>query len=168
MKFLSVAVLSLVIGNAYAASCSLSPEAAKGAINKKSGTIVKFSSKKKSDNRKGHFITEKATMGDGWKVTYTAGGCEHIAQSYTFEKLPEEVDTDEKDKVLAFAAEMLGYVPVVAGDTSKETLLKAIEDAKSSDADIQDGILILPCGDANCSIDASYEDKFTIQYDFAL
>lgn len=151
---LLIAITCLSLNTFSQEECTLNSEAIKGNL---SGAKTV---------REKHGVTETLTLKNGVKITYQMGGCAHYAYSFTYENFGAEKLT-EKKAILLLAEKLLRATPVK--DTSQsERFFQSMKEAGNSKDKSESGILNLPCGDANCSIDVSEKGKLRIGYDFAL
>lgn len=143
---------------AQADDCTLSRDA-----------LVPLLSGKSKKNIQGRHLTESLLLADGVKVTYRVGGCAHYAYSFTYENM-QPPPAMEKKALLDASVSLLQKTPIMktVNAVNVKVLLQALERARASGEQLEKGVLTLPCGDANCTVDVSAPGKLTIEQDFPL
>lgn len=147
--------------------CTYDFSNAKSALDKKSDDFASI--KNPVRNNKDRILTQKAVLKkDKVKLTFTTGGCAHYSYSFTFANLKQ---TDfMSDVAFQKAIELLKATPTTTeGQALTKTLIEALEQSAmnkifrppNSNYDI-------PCGDAQCSLDASVKGELKTSYSFAL
>jgi len=147
--------------------CSYDFPNAKSALDQKSKDFLSI--KKPVRNNKDKVLTQKAVFKkDKVKLAFTTGGCAHYSYSFTFSNLKQ---TDfMSDVAFQKAIELLKATPTTTeGQGLTKTLIEALEQSAmnkifrppNSNYDI-------PCGDAQCALDASVKGELTASYSFAL
>jgi hypothetical protein len=121
---------------AAADDCTFDPTAGQPALDPAKLPSFKATSAKYS-------LTETATLPDGVKVTYSAGGCDHLGYSFTFEGFP--AGARDTAATVALAQTLLTETPVLKDSDTRQTLLAAL--GKSHPKPPENGELNLGCGD---------------------
>ncbi|MES2802799.1 MAG: hypothetical protein V4654_09930 [Bdellovibrionota bacterium] len=173
-KLITLICVALLTGaNVYAEApqaqdqCSYDFPNAKSALDTKSKDFLSF--KKPVRNNKEKVLTQKAVLKkDKVKITFTTGGCAHYSYSFTFANLKEK---DFMSNVaFSRAIELLKATPTT---TEGQALTKTLSEALESSAMNKifrppNSVYEIPCGDAQCSLDASVKGQLTTTYSFAL
>jgi hypothetical protein len=119
-------------------------------------------------NEKEKYLTQSATFKNGTKVIYTTGGCAHLSYSYTYKNLKQKTFT--ADQAFKKAIELLEKTPTIDNSTAnKEDLIASLKSAAMNKIfRPPNQNYEIPCGDAQCNLDASKKNQLTISYSFAL
>ena len=129
-----------------------------------------FSSVKKViKNNKEKILTQKAVLKkDKTKVEFTTGGCTHYGYSFTYSNLGQPEFT--ADQAFRKVIEMLKATPTtVEGQALTKTLIEALAAAAMNKIfRPPNAVYDVPCGDAQCSLDASVKGQLKAGYSFAL
>lgn len=148
-------------------NCSYDFANAKSALDAKSKVYA--SVKKAVKNAKQKILTQKAVFKKNKAtVEFTTGGCAHYGYSFTYARLGQAEFTS--DQAFAKAIEMLkATATTVEGQALTKTLIENLQQAamnkifrppnENYDA---------PCGDAQCSLDASTKGQLKVSYSFTL
>ena len=140
---------------------------AKSALDAKSKVYA--SVKKVVTNTKQKVLTQKAVFKKGKAtVEFTTGGCAHHSYSFTYTNLGQSSFTS--DQAFQKAIEMLKVTATtVEGQALTKTLIENLEQAAMNKIfRPPNENYDLPCGDAQCSLDASTKGRLKISYSFAL
>lgn len=147
--------------------CSYDFPNAKSALDAKSKD---FSSVKKVvKNNKKKVLTQKAVFKkDKAKVEFTTGGCAHYSYSFSYSNLGQPEFT--ADQAFKKAIEMLKATPTtVEGQALTKTLIENLEVAAMNKIfRPPNAVYDVPCGDAQCTLDASVTGILKANYSFAL
>jgi hypothetical protein len=108
-------------------------------------------------------LTETASLKDGTKATYTAGGCDRFVFSYKFENIPGGVPEDHEDP-FTMPLKLLSSIPF-REYFDAELLVKALKDkqAMGRSAFDDNGTTGLPCP-GTCTLTLGKE-SVTVGYD---
>ena len=140
---------------------------AKSALDQKSKDFLVV--KKVVKNNKEKVLTQKAVFKkDKVKVEFTTGGCAHYGYSFTYSNLGQPEFT--ADQAFKKAIEMLKATPTtVEGQALTKTLIENLESAAMNKIfRPPNAAYDVPCGDAQCSLDASVKGQLKASYSFAL
>lgn len=145
--------------------CAYDIEQAKSAINEKSPqykSVGKVSVKQKT-------LSQKASFEDSdISVEFSEGGCAHYNYSFHYSNLSQKSFTS--DQAFAKSIELLKATPVTTeGADLIKTLVDNLQAAKLNKIfRPPNKSYDFPCGDAQCTLDASKKGHLVISYSFAL
>lgn len=148
--------------------CSFDFVNAKSAFDQNSKDFI--SVRKISRNEKDKVLRQRAILKNGKiKVDFTTGGCAHYSYSFNY-YLNIKQKTFTSDEAFKKAVELLKATPTTAeGKAQTTTLIEALEQATMNKIfRPPNSIYDVPCGDAQCSLDASVKRQLKISYSFAL
>lgn len=173
-KIITLICVALLTGaNAFAEApqaqdqCAYDFPNAKSALDQKSKDFLLI--KKPVRNNKEKVLTQKAVLKKGKvKLAFTTGGCAHYSYSFTFSNLKQ--NDFMSDVAFAKAIELLKATPTTTeGQALTKTLIEALEQsAMNKIFRPPNARYDIPCGDAQCSLDASVKGQLTTIYSFAL
>lgn len=147
------------------AECAYDFEQAKSALNEKSPQykfVGKVSIKEKT-------LSQKASFEDSdISVEFSESGCAHYNYSFHFSHLSQKNFTS--DQAFAKSIELLKATPVTTeGADLVKTLVSNLQAAKLNKIfRPPNKSYDFPCGDAQCTLDASKKGHLVISYSFAL
>lgn len=140
---------------------------AKSALDVKSEDFL--SVKKPIRNNKKKTLTQKAVLKkDKVKITFVTGGCAHYNYSFTYSNL--KINDWLPDVAFKHAIELLKATPTTTeGQALTKTLIENLESsAMNKIFRPPNSVYDVPCGDAECTLDASVKGQLTTTYSFAL
>lgn len=120
-------------------------------------------------NNKEKVLTQKAVFKkDKTKVEFTTGGCAHYSYSFTYSNFGQTEFTS--DQAFKKAIELLKATPTtVEGQALTKTLIENLESAAMNKIfRPPNATYDVPCGDAQCTLDASVKGILKTSYSFAL
>lgn len=169
MKIMILAVLAALSLNAHAAdTCSLNFNALKSAINV-SGQFSKLDTVK--INKKAKILSQTGLLKSGEAVRYTAGGCEHLAITYSY-KIQNKASDGKA--VAALLAQLLTKTPVISdAKGTRDMFIAQLKDAAKNGANLSEvqpenrKAYSIPCGDGYCEAQVN-SNEISYSYDFAL
>lgn len=140
---------------------------AKSALDQKSKDFLSI--KKPVRNYKEKILTQKAVLKkEKVKLAFTTGGCAHYSYSFTFSNLKQ--NDFMSDVAFTKAIELLKATPTTTeGQALTKSLIEALEQsAMNKIFRPPNSVYDIPCGDAQCSLDASVKGELKTSYSFAL
>ena len=147
--------------------CSFDFPNAKSALDAKSKEFISIT--KVVKNNKDKVLTHKAVLKSGKvKLTFTTGGCAHYGYSFTYTNLKQNGFT--ADQAFKRVIELLKATPTtVEGQALTKTLIEALElAAMNKILRPPNETYGVPCGDAECELDAKVKGTLKASYSFAL
>lgn len=147
--------------------CQYDFPSAKSALDQKSPNFSSI--KKPIKNNKQKILTQNAVLKKNKvKLTFTTGGCAHYGYTFTYSNL--KYDSIMSDVAFTKAIELLKATPTTTeGQALTKTLIEALESsAMNKIFRPPNSIYDVPCGDAQCSLDASVKGELKASYSFPL
>ncbi|AZZ35735.1 hypothetical protein CIK05_02605 [Bdellovibrio sp. qaytius] len=148
-----------------ASECPYDFANSKSALDQKSKNYSSIQKEVRNDK----ILTHKAILKkDGVKVEFISGGCAHYSYSFAYTNLKQTNFT--ADQAFKRVLELLKATPTTpAGKALAKTLIEALHTASMNKIfRPPNSSYEVPCGDAQCTLDATVKGQLKAAYTFAL